>query len=635
VLKESEIAEERSVEHMDLKVSAPGGAVRVTHVCKTVAMTVWEIKTAHHVLRCAGKHLVIGVNGPTPVDQIRVGSFIKTDAGYAPVLSARNTGTSEELYDLRVDSDDHIYYTGGIASHNSTGLGAAELFKANVLPGYKSLYITPLREQLKTIADKLMDMQRGSIFPPDYVTSRGYKNNLYYKETPAGGSIKLLNILTDVSKVRGNSCPVVCYDECQDLDPDHIHEVAQVQKAYPDSRATIFAGTSKDLDTCLEAQYQIGSQGVWHIPCGCKDKFHALNDVKAIPKMISVHGLRCPNNGTLLNPLLGEFVHADRSKLALNRVSFHLPQVIVPAYSGPAFLDIYNDFKSYPEKKFMMEVMGIAVDAGMAELTETDLKRCCDPDKTFEQLQKDYFSGETRYVKLFSGVDWGGSDWNPATRTKQSYTVHTIYGMRGDGKMVLLYANRYAGMNYQDIAGTIVEAHNEYHTFAMGTDNGGGAYYNAYMRDCGRLPTDKLIHFNYSDTKMFIDRIPHPEANIMSLHRSDSISALISDIKAQNIIFPRWSSCYGFVSDCLNMRRNITEAPSGRSVMRYVRHGSKADDFMQATNYALMMKRITTKEPTIPNKQILDELASMFGTSTVTTTTQQFSDYMDDGIVSG
>ena len=127
--------------------------------------------------------------------------------------------------------------------------------------------------------------------------------------------------------------------------------------------------------------------------------------------------------------------------------------MIVPAYAqGHAFTDIYNDFKNYPIKKFLMEVMGIAVDAGMAELTENDLKKCC-IDKTFAQLQEDYLKGRTRYVKLFSGVDWGGSDWNPATRTKQSYTVHTIYGMRGDGTMVLLYAHRYAGMNYQEIAG--------------------------------------------------------------------------------------------------------------------------------------------------------------------------------------
>jgi len=169
----------------------------------------------------------------------------------------------------------------------------------------------------------------------------------------------------------------------------------------------------------------------------------------------------------------------------------------------------------------------------------------------------------------------------------------------------------------------------------MGTDNGGGAYYNAYMRDCGRIPTNKIIHFNYSDTKLLLERIPHPEAHIMSLHRSDSISALISDIKSQKILWPRWDEARGFVNDCLNIRRNITEAPSGKTVMRFVRHGSKADDFMQSTNYACMMKRITVRESLIPNKQILDEIANLFGTATVPTAVQQHIDHIGDGYVSG
>ena len=404
---------------------------------------------------------------------------------------------------------------------------------------------------------------------------------------------------------------------CQDFDSEHLPEIAQVQKAFRDSRSTIFAGTSKDIDTCLEQRYREGSRGVWHIHCDCPARWHSLGDAELIPKLMSVDGLRCPTNRRLLNPLRGEFVHEDRTRLDIQQVSFHLPQLIVPEYAtGPAFMDIWTDFKNYPYKKFLQEVMGIAVDSGMSELSEHDLKACC-TDKTFAQLQQAYLTGETRYVYVFSGCDWGGSDWNPATRTKQSYTVHTIYGMKNDGTLELIYAHRYSGMNYQEIAGMIVEAHNRFKAFGIGTDNGGGSYYNAYMRDCGRIQTNRIISFNYTDTKLLLERIEHPEAHIMSLHRSDSISALISDIKSQKILFPRWDESSGFVLDCLNMRRNITETPgSGRTIMRYVRHGAKADDFLHSTNYAAMMKRIVTRESLIPNKQILQELSGLFGMST-------------------
>ena len=633
MLLDLEVAEERSVEHLQISVLAPGGWVRVTHVCLTTPMRVWTVVAGDYRLTCAGKHLIITPSGPTPADQLEIGMLICTQIGVVPVSDVYQSPDDQQMYDLRVDSEDHVYYTNGIASHNSTGLGAAELFKLNVLPNYRSLYITPMHEQLKTLAEKFMDMQRGSVFPAEYSTSRGIKNSMYYKGSVKGGFLRLMYVLTDAGKCRGLSANSLVLDEAQHFDAEHLGELGQVQKAFEDTRTTVFAGTSLDMDTCLERQYQLGSRGVWHIHCDCKDGWHSLDNKDTIPKMMSVDGLRCPHTARLLNPMLGEFVHESTEMLELKQVSFHLPQLIVPEYaSGEKFLSIWKDFKRMSEKQFLQEVMGIPVEAGVSELNEADLKACCS-DKTFPQIQQDYLSGRVRYAYLFSGCDWGGSDWNPATKTKQSYTVHTIYGLTADGVMELVYACRYAGMNYQDIAGTIVEAHNKFKTFAIGTDNGGGSYYNAYMRDCGRIPTNKIISFNYTDTKLLLERIPHPEAHIMSLHRSDSISALISDIKAKKIRFPRWDESGGFVLDCLNMRRNITESQSGRAVMRYVRHGSKADDFMQSTNYACMMKRIITQESLIPNRQILDELGGLFGTRQVVTTADHYRSA--GGLVSG
>ena len=604
-------------------------------------MPVWRLQTREFTLECAGKHLVRGRGGYTQVDQLLVGDLILTENDWQMVTACAAIGEERELFDLRVESDDHAYFTSGIASHNSTGLGAAELFKLSVVPNYRALYLTPLREHSKTMADKLLDMQRGSVCPPDYFTKRGYRNNMYYKESPLGGSLKLLHILTDPTKVRGNSCPVVAIDEAQDFDAEHLPEIEQVQKNFPDDRMTLFAGTSKDLDTCLEAQYRLGSCGVWHVPCSCPKKFHSLGDAEIIPNMmVSPEGLRCPDNRHIrLDPMLGEFVHENRSRLRVNMPSFHLPQVIVPEYAqGKGFMDVWKDYKRYTAagqfKKFLQEVWGIAVESGLTELSEEDLKKCC-TDKTFAQTQEEYLSGKVRYPYVFSGVDWGGSDWEPAYRSKLSYTVHSIWGMRLDGSMNLLYAHRYAGMNYREVAGNIVTHHNKFKCFAMGTDNGGGAYYNAYMRDCGRIPTDKLIHFQYTDTKLMLERIPHPESNLMSLHRSDSISAVIADIKDGKFSWPRWDDSSSFVLDCLNVRRNITEAPSGRTIMRYIKHGARADDFLMSTNYATMMKRIVCSEPLIPNQQIINELRGMFGLVIPNDLALRMGDMFEGGYVGG
>lgn len=622
MLSDADIVEERSVVHLGTKVRSPEGWSLVTHVCKTRSLPVWRIETHDSVLECADYHLVhllVRANslrgGFFHVRDLVVGDLLETKDGWSAVTAVGFTGRYEELYDIRVDNENHWYYTNGILSHNSTGIGVSELFKFHLIKDYKALYLAPMKDHVKTFADRLMEIQRASVFPPDVILGKGLRNNLYYKESPNGGSLRLMHILTDPTKVRGQSARTVLIDEAQDFDPEFLPEIEQVQKSFKDLRYTLFAGTSKTVDTCLESQYNLGSGGVWHIPCGCKDRWHSLHDVEAIPKMMSVSGIRCPNNGTLLNPMVGEFVHERPSLLNLRRASFHLPQVIVPEYAvGKAFQDIWTDYKRYPYKKFLQEIMGIATEEGVSELTMDDVKKCCE-ERTLDQIQADYLSGKDRYLWVFSGCDWGGSDWQPASRTKLSYTVHSMYGVKPDGRVHLLYAKMYAEMNYQEIAGDIVENHLKYKAFGIGADNGGGQYYNAYLRDCGRIPSDRFLVFQYAETRSVLSRIERADMHVFSLHRTDSISALINDIKNVKIIFPRWDSAQHFLMHFLNMRRNINESNTGRSKMRYVKHGSKADDFMQSTNYALMLKRIVLRESVIPNQQILDEINAIFGVS--------------------
>ena len=638
MLLDHEVASIRSVAGSNIEVATPTGHALITHVCKTIPMNVWVLDLPVARLECAGKHLVLLADGTlSPVELLSVGDTVNTSAGPQDVINVQKTDELREMLDLRIDSKDHIYYTNGIASHNSTGICGSELFKGGTIRNYKSLIVAPLHEHISTLGDKMLEMQRASVIPPEALLAKGLKNNKYYKEFVGGGSIKLINVLTDPTRARGNSAQTLAFDEVQDMDPDHLPEIAQVQKNFPDKRHTIFAGTSKSTDTLLNRQYEKGSGGVWNIPCKCPAKWHSMMDREKIPAMMSVDGLRCPTNGNLLDPATGHFVHSSKAMLNINRVSFHLPQVIVPKYTGEKFIDIWNDFNEYSTTKFLNEVWGLPTEDGTSELTEDELKNCC-TDKTFNQTQSDYLSGKVRYAYVFSGVDWGGSDTKAAFASKSSYTVHTIYGMKGDGNLDLIYAWRYDNMNYREIAGHIVAAHNKYGAFAMGTDQGGGAYYNAYMRDCGRIQTNRLVHFQYTDTKLVLDKLPHPEMHILSLHRTDSISALIADIKDCKITWPRWDDSSGFVGDCLNVRRSLIKTKQGRGVMRFMRPSGKTDDFMMATNYASMMKRIIRREPMIPNEQIVEDMRRVFGIDAGSQShliSNILGDDVDGGFVSG
>lgn len=613
MLSKEEVAEERSVEHLDMWVEAPSGHARVTHVCKTVPMRVWELRTSEHSLRAAGKHLVVLANGDTHrLDRLKPGDLVTTALGLSPVVSITDTGFDEELYDLRVESDDHIYFTDGIASHNSTGIGGSDLIMLNTLRNHRSLYLAPLKEHCKTYADTLARMQRGSVVPPSMIKAAGLKDNMYFKNGMGGGELKIMNILTDPTKVRGNSFQHVRIDEAQDFDPAFMEEIKQVQKAYPTSSTLLFAGTAKTTDTLLHTEFSNSSQGVWHIPCVCKDKWHALNDVTLVDGMMQPEGLRCPNRRNIpLRPELGEFVHAYPNRIDMLTLGFHLPQLIVPAYTeGYAYMAIYKDFREYPRAKFLKEVMGIAVDAGASELTEEDLKNICAEDETLVNRQRAFLEGRRRYFKIVASSDWGGSDNDPVTKVKESFTMPAVWGIRQDGKAELLWAERMSGMRYDVIIAHIAQHFKKFKSDIVATDEGGGSYYNAILRDQSGLDPKQLVTFAYTGTKKFLARLPKVDDAIYvySLNKTDSLSLLFADVKDAQIIMPCWEESKTFLKDLLAARRNIVTSDSGKKYFRYIRHGAMSDDFMDSMNYMNVVRRVLTDRSFIPNPEDRDDL---------------------------
>lgn len=603
MLAEDDIREIREV--LNTEILTPSGWCKVTHVCRTVPLPVCVITTPNRSLTCADKHLLRGLTKFIYASE-SLNQEVLTIDGWEKVTRVQISGDLKEMYDLRVDSEDHVYFCDGFASHNSTGIGAKILTEMNLFRNRKMLYLAPLAEQIKTFSTRLNDMQKCSIFNQARAAKLKLRNHLQFKESDMGGNVRLMHILTDPSKVRGISAGFVAVDECQNFDSEFLPEIRQVQKNFPDNRFTLFAGTSLDLSTTLEAKFQEGSRGIWHIRG--RKKWFSLNDPETIFSILKPDGLRCPETGERLNPNNGEFVHESPRMLAKGFPSFHMPQLIVPAYSsGEGYIEIWNEYKT-DERKFLMEVMGIPVTEGLTEITENDLKACCS-DLSFEQTQKLWQTGKLKFRYIVSGCDWGGSDWNAASRTKKSYTVHTIYGVTADGKFHLLHAHRYAGQHYQDIGGQIVNNHVKFGGAAVGADNGAGAYYNAHLADSGKIPRNRVFVFQYTDTKMFVERIDNPVFSTYSLHRTDSLSAVFNDIRERRFIFPKWEDSKGFLLDCLNLRRNVTETQSGRGIMRYMKDGRYADDFLQSTNYGITLMRLMIGESMIPNKHAVQEVS--------------------------
>jgi hypothetical protein len=109
---------------------------------------------------------------------------VLTENGNEIVLLAEDTGEQEELYDITVDDPNGEFYSNGILSHNSTTFAARQLILSHLLPNYKSLYVCPQHDQLKTYARRLAEMESAFRFDNG-------KQNLYNKVYEDGSAIDL------------------------------------------------------------------------------------------------------------------------------------------------------------------------------------------------------------------------------------------------------------------------------------------------------------------------------------------------------------------------------------------------------------------------------------------------------------
>ena len=112
-------------------VETPTGYSRIKHSHKTVRYKVFGIRTENHSLTCADNHIVIEEDG-TEVTALRLqpGTYIQTKTGVERVIDVYMGYNELHMYDLELDDEDHVYYTNGILSHNSTVAAAFLLWYA-------------------------------------------------------------------------------------------------------------------------------------------------------------------------------------------------------------------------------------------------------------------------------------------------------------------------------------------------------------------------------------------------------------------------------------------------------------------------------------------------------------------------
>lgn len=484
----------------------------------------------------------------------------------------------------------------------STTFAARQRLNSHIFPAFKSMYIAPKSDQMRTYANKLRELEYAFRY---HKVNHRFRQNLLLKEYPNGSTIELFNVDTQVTNIRGKSADELLFDEYQNFDPEFEPEVSEVQSA-SSMPVTMYAGTSLTTDTALEAKYEASSQGVWVMQCeGCNHENIPLPD-EGVMDMIQPKGVSCRKCDHPLDVRKGRFLHTNKEAFELGRIGFHIPQIIVPfvVQNKIRYSEIYRKKLEWDPRKFYQENLGIPTEEGEREITEADLMNICTLGE-IKPLQNKASKKHYRFV--ISGCDWGGSDYDMSLKTKLSYTVHTMIAQNLDRSYDIIHMKRYEGMSYRNIADDIMHWHKKLGGDAFGSDAGVGMAYNMLLRE--KLDPAKHVIFNYSGPSSVTCKEIPTDFNRFSLNKTDSITTLYYAIKQRRIKCYGWQLAQDYLKDFLNLYRTPTDTPGGASTFVYRRHGARSDDTLHAINFAFVVGRMYLQEPIVEDRSVLTRLS--------------------------
>jgi hypothetical protein len=130
----SETVDRKFIEVLDVDewdILTDDGWAPITSSNKTIKYEVFKVVTeTNRELLCADNHILFTHEYKEVFAKDSLGLYLLTESGPEKVISVSNTGISEHMYDLSIDSDTHRYYTNGFLSHNTTIIAAYLLWFA-------------------------------------------------------------------------------------------------------------------------------------------------------------------------------------------------------------------------------------------------------------------------------------------------------------------------------------------------------------------------------------------------------------------------------------------------------------------------------------------------------------------------
>jgi hypothetical protein len=499
----------------------------------------------------------------------------------------------------------------------STSSAARGVVLSNAIPFFSTLFITPLYEQVRRFSTQYVRPFIDQSPVKALWTGTTTENSVLQRSFKNLSKMFFSFALTDADRMRGIAADLICFDEVQDMLADLIPVVEEVL-SHSKWRLKLFTGTPKTLDNTIEGLWQDSSQAEWCVPCGACGKLNVPAKSHDLDRMIGPMswdigpgrpGTVCarPQCGKPIFPAKGRWVHRFEDR-RWDFPGYHVPQLIMPIhYADPErwqeLLGKREGRNNTSPATFDNEVLGVSCDQGVKLVTESDLKKAAvlpwRNDLLGREPPVEPMARLNDYMARVLGADWGGGGDSKKKEGRSqivSYTKYCVAGMKGDGKIDIIYGRKLLNPALQlEEATEVLKCYTTFRCDNLAHDyNGAGSGREALIVHAG-LPMEAVVPMVYMATAT---------QNIMHFHRSeqkhsrdfwmlDKARALVlvcQMIKFGQVRFFAYDydnkDNPGLLRDFLALTENKIEMARSRDVYTIQRAIGQEDDFAHAVTFA-------------------------------------------------
>jgi hypothetical protein len=460
----------------------------------------------------------------------------------------------------------------------STTLANLMLAKCAIMPyvgnkhkgGFKILAVSPTVEQVRVFSYDRVDtvIEQSPIFKKYFVSSSTIQN-VFQKRFLNGSVVYLRYGSATADRIRGISADTNLIDEVQDIPDDNIDVIEQTMaRSY--YKHSVYAGTPKHIIGPLANRWRVTTRNEWIAKCDHCGKHNYLDEENIQP-----WGLACRYCHGKLDARKGQWVRTNpdsEKSTVTGEYLFEGFRISVLMFAHAPWVnwqtDVFIPFQTKSRGIFFNEYLGLPFDAGVAPVTEDEIKACC----TGGPMRREPDKYALNYPN-FLGIDWG------PINSEMSKTLQTIIQRRGEITEVL-YLHKYEGKeaDYAYLHDYIPQQFYKWGCTLIGADAGFGEAVNAEIR--ARLhDKNRLIAFQHVPNQKMKGQF-NGHINAYTLARNTVMTELFTKIKQRKIIFPQWSDFQYYAKDILAIAIEYNEE---KNTYRYIK--SAADDTFHSLLY--------------------------------------------------